>query len=134
MKSKTHAVSDRTLQKYWRIAVLKKNHNTCVICGKIKPDSELECHHVIRRNHRVTRHDVKNGVPVCTGDCHRMAHTEKGKADIRDSLGASHMDYLYERENVFIKDYKIALSYSTKELEEFELNRLKEVISRYTED
>ena len=88
MKSKTHAVSDRTLQKYWRIAVLKKNHNTCVICGKIKPDSELECHHVIRRNHRVTRHDVKNGVPVCTGDCHRMAHTEKGKAeaDLQDLL------------------------------------------------
>lgn len=127
----THAVSDRTLQKYWRKAVLKSNHNRCIICGLIKPDEALECHHVIRRNHRVTRHDYRNGVPVCIGDCHRFAHTEEGKHEIRVRLGSEEMAYLYEREKRFIKDYRLALSHSIKEHELWELSILKKRIAEW---
>jgi hypothetical protein len=35
---------------------------------------------------------------------------------------------------VLIKDYKDALSYSTKELEKYELEKLKKVIGNYQED
>lgn len=128
-----HFVSDRTLQKYWRLAVLKKHHNTCVICGKIRQAQDLECHHIIKRRHRVTRHDVMNGAPVCTGECHQIAHTQRGQQLIRDRLGSSHVEYLYERENVLVKDYKDALSYSTKELEQYELENLKKILGGLNE-
>lgn len=126
-----HFVTDGTLQKYWRLAVLKKHHNTCLICGKIRQAQDLECHHIIRRNHRITRHDVMNGAPVCKLECHRIAHTQRGLDLIKNKLGEAHLEYLYERENVMIKDYKTALSYSTVELERFELERLKEGLSMY---
>ena len=74
-----HAVSDRTLQKYWRLAVLALHHNRCIICGKTRRPVDLECHHIIKRRHRVTRHDAINGVPVCTGECHQIAHTQRGQ-------------------------------------------------------
>ena len=138
-----HAVSDRTLQKYWRLAVLALHHNRCIICGKTRQPEDLECHHIIKRGHRVTRHDVKNGVPVCITPieidgqittCHKIAHTKVGQRIIDGRLGASHCEYLDEREKVMIKDYKNALSYSTKELEKYELEKLKKVIGNYQED
>ena len=128
---KAHAVTDRTLQKYWRKAVLKSHYNRCIICGLIKPDSELECHHIIKRSHRVTRHDYHNGVPVCSGKCHRYAHTEEGKNEIRVRLGSEAMAYLYEREKWFIKDYRVALSHSIKEHELWELAILKKRIGEW---
>jgi hypothetical protein len=131
MTKKKHFVTDRTLQRYWRLAILKKYHSTCVICGIMRQDSELQCHHIIRRNHRVTRHDVMNGVPVCTGDCHLTAHKKIGQRIIDERLGASHMEYLYEKENVMVKDYKNALSYSTQELEKYELEKLSKIIGGY---
>ena len=130
----SHAVSDSTLQKYWRQAVLKRNHNTCIVCGIIKSSGYLECHHIIRRGHRVTRHDSMNGIPVCVGECHRKAHTERGKADIRTKLGETHMDYLYEKEAIFIKDYRAALEHSPAEHERFELANLKAELAMYRED
>ncbi len=69
-----------------------------------------------------------NGVPVCTGDCHITAHKKVGQRIIDERLGASYMEYLYEKENVFIKNYKDALSFSTQELEEYELGNLKKLL------
>jgi hypothetical protein len=75
-----------------------------------------------------------NGVPVCVGECHRYAHTERGKAEIRAKLGETHMDYLYEKEGIFIKDYLMALEHSQAEHEKYELARLKKELAMYQED
>lgn len=128
-------VSDSTLQRYWRKAVLLNHHNTCIICGKKKEDSDLECHHIIYKSqNRPLRHDPKNGVPTCKYGCHKKAHTSIGKKIITDYLGAAHTNYLYKRENWFVKDLRKAMSFSQHEHEKWELARLKEVIAKYQED
>ena len=127
-------VSDRTLQRYWRKAVLLIHGNRCIICGKKKEDSGLESHHLVKRRKRVLKHDAKNGVPVCVGECHQVAHTRKGERLIADRLGAAQLEYLEERESWLIKDYRFSLSHSKEEHEEWELARLKEVIAKYQED
>ena len=125
-------VSDRTLQRKWRKAVLLAHGNRCVICGLRKPDSELECHHIIPRRKRVLRHDHYNGVPVCVGECHQKAHTEAGKLVIWDEIGHDRRDRLLDREGWLVKDHRDALSFSKAEHEEWENARLEAVIKSYT--
>lgn len=134
-KKKKRAVSEATFNKHFRQAGLKKNHNTCIICGKIKPDDELQIHHIIERGRcRPLKWDPMNGVCTCTEGCHGYAHTKKGFAEVAAKLGDSHMDYLYEREQLLEPTYRSALGFTKDELHIWELNRLKEIISRYTED
>ena len=97
-------------------------------------EGDLESHHIIRRNHRVTKLDVMNGVPVCKLECHGIAHRNSGKRIIDERLGASHCEYLDERENILVKDYKMAMSFSTMGLEEYELANLKKELAKYQED
>jgi hypothetical protein len=75
-------MTDRTMQIWWRRAVLRKHHNICAVCGRVKPDNELQAHHLVKRRYRLLRHDWRNGVPVCAGECHNYADTTTGTSEI----------------------------------------------------
>ncbi len=66
-------MTDATMQKWWRKAVLACHGNTCVVCGLRRGHGELECHHIIKRRYLAARNDFRNGVPVCPGACHQFA-------------------------------------------------------------
>jgi hypothetical protein len=121
-------VSDRYLQAYWRKAVLLIHGNTCIVCGNVRMPDALECHHVIKRRHRVLKHDPKNGVPVCAGECHQFVHTRKGERTIELKLGDDTMDHLETRQTWLIKDYRFSLSHSKEQHEKFELAILKKIV------
>ena len=70
--SKKKAVSDSTLTKLWRQAVLASWGHQDPISGTWG-DENLECHHIIKRKHWVTRWDWKNGIPL-TAESHRWMH------------------------------------------------------------
>ena len=127
-------VSDRYLQALWRKCVLLMAGNRCIICDRRKKDHELQCHHVVKRRHRVLRHDPKNGVVVCTLVCHEYADSMRGIAEISAKLGADRVEYLAERQQVFIKDYRFALGHSASQHEEWELANLKKELAKYQED
>jgi hypothetical protein len=121
---KKQAVSDSTLQRYWRKAVLAYHRNTCIICGLRKPDEELECHHIARRRIAFLRHDYRNGVPVCH-ECHKIAHTKKGEQII--ARKHEFYEYLLDHENIRIKDWLQQTGQSRDEFLLGELKELKEV-------
>lgn len=100
----------------WRYAVLAEHDCRCFICGHPYID-ELECHHVVKRSHRVLRWDWRNGVPLCA-EHHRWAHTGQGRRDIEDRLGPVRRDYLYRRERVTIKDFLQLENISRNEFEQ----------------
>ena len=67
------------MQRWWRKAVLIKGLHRCAICGRCRPADELDAHHLIRRRYRALRHDWRNGVPVCRGECHIIADQNSAK-------------------------------------------------------
>jgi hypothetical protein len=119
------APTDRTLQKYWRKAVLAYHKNTCIICGLPASDDQLECHHICRRRVAFLRHDYRNGVPVHVGECHRIAHTKKGEQII--ARKHEFYEYLLDHENIRIKDWLQQTRQSRDEFLIGELKELKEV-------
>lgn len=48
--------------KEWALVVRKRFNNQCVICGNTK---FLNSHHIIPREIKETRHDIRNGVLLC---------------------------------------------------------------------
>ena len=126
--AKKKGYSDRYLQAFWRKAVLSYNGNFCFMCGKYKKAEQLECHHIIKRRHRVTKHDYRNGIPLCT-ECHKIAHTKKGEMYI----AKNHEFYndIIELETKTVKDYLIEHGLVKHELETLELNKLKAIIKEY---
>ena len=119
-------MTDRYLQKYWRISVLVINNYKCIICGRRRDPSDLECHHIIKRRRLFLRHDWKNGVPVCV-ECHGKAHTLYGSGIIASRH--EWMDYLMDNENVNIKDYLVAHGMTRDEFLQMELDELKKIIA-----
>jgi hypothetical protein len=84
-------ISDRYMMSLWRQAVLQKWGGKCFFCGNTNTEV-LECHHIKKRKHKLTRYMVENGVPVCAvkyGDisCHQRAETFEGMDKIRRALG-----------------------------------------------
>ena len=60
----------RKLDMEWREAVVARDR-VCVICGE--PDKP-NAHHIIPREVKSLRHDVMNGIALCSG-CHRFRTT-----------------------------------------------------------
>ena len=122
-------MTDRTMQVWWRRAVLRANQNTCAVCGKVRPDNELECHHLVKRRYRLLRHDWRNGVPVCVGECHRYADTTTGTAGILSAHKWG--EYLGEmvRKYRTVKDYLIDNGISQAQMDAASLDELKTVAS-----
>lgn len=140
------AVSESTLQRHWRRAVLLEWGNYCPICGERGADDELQCHHIVHRRHRLLRHDRRNGVPVHHAriyryiddsneecghraiTCHQFADTLTGREMIRESLDLERWEYIKERELRNVKDFLVAAGMSRSELEDYELKMLKNFI------
>jgi 5-methylcytosine-specific restriction endonuclease McrA len=48
-------------------------HDMYQHCAKCGSPIFLEAHHIIHRNHKLTRHDLLNGIMLCRS-CHAWAH------------------------------------------------------------
>lgn len=124
--SKT-CLNDRTMQSHWRKAVLKANRNRCAVCGIIRADGELECHHLVKRRYRILRHDYRNGVPVCIMGCHRYADTTTGTAEILKKH--KYEEYLtgIVRKYQTVKEYLIDYGITQLEKDRADLDELKTI-------
>lgn len=59
---------DEIVSKYVRLKYADKNGNcACYTCGKIKPWKEMQCGHLIKRNHTCTRWLLDNLRVQCAG-------------------------------------------------------------------
>ena len=63
MKIKSKKWIDREALKEWRKQVLKRDKGICQIC-KSKP-SKPHVHHIIPRQVKELRYDIKNGIALC---------------------------------------------------------------------
>ncbi|MGD8567359.1 MAG: HNH endonuclease signature motif containing protein [Gammaproteobacteria bacterium] len=127
--SKKKTVTDRAMQVWWRRAILASHNNTCAVCGRVRSSSDMECHHLIKRRYRILRHDYRNGVPVCVGDCHRKADNNSGwlisKHQYREHLTDITSNY------TTIKDFLIDRGMTLAEHDAQMLEELKEVAGRF---
>lgn len=93
MKKRTRkSVSDSTLMKLWRQAVLIEWGYCDPLSGHCDPSGEsLQCHHIVGRRHFLLRWDVENGVPL-TVESHILAHKGEGRARLRAMVKADYLD------------------------------------------
>ena len=71
-KPQPAGLSDISLLRLWRKAVLKHYGYRCIICGQ---GGELEVHHCVHRGQaKLLRWDWRNGTPAHHGDCHAAAN------------------------------------------------------------
>ena len=127
MKTKK-SVSDSTLRKYWKLAVIEYYGMVCQICGK--EHEALDCHHIVHRKKRVLRWDWENGIPVCRNKCHNYADTLSGRDIIRDRIGEKRYNYLKQFEKYLYKDYIYMIFMTDNEFRDFELHRLKQILNK----
>jgi hypothetical protein len=120
-------MTDRTMQRYWRAAVLVQNHFTCAVCHKYQHPNNLEAHHLVKRRYRLLRHDVRNGVLVCCGVCHQYADTATGTAEILTT--SPYRVYLTDavRKWRTYKDFLISIGKSEAEHTAIQLAELKKI-------
>lgn len=92
MSTKTKTVSDSTLSKLWRKAVLAYWGYRDPISGLCDPSGEiLQCHHIVRRRRFVLRWDYRNGIPL-TAESHAYAHTGAGGERVRELVNTKYLD------------------------------------------
>ena len=96
-------LSDGNLMRLWRKAVLKKNMNRCFICGNTDTDI-IDCHHIVKRRHKILRYDFRNGVPVCRIGCHNRLDSIAG-LKMLESMRPFDIIHVKEFENMTYKDY-----------------------------
>jgi hypothetical protein len=122
MSMKKHP-ADSTLDAAWRKAVLESYNWRCGICGLSWLQGSLECHHIIKRRHKLTRWDYRNGVPLCR-ECHALAHTKAGEAII--ARRHPWYDELVTLESINFKDYIATVGWTENEWRQQMLEKLKE--------
>jgi hypothetical protein len=82
-------MSKKEIRKNFRDVCLKRDKNTCVMCGK-RASSKEEALEIFDIHHVTDRHDMpnggyclENGITLCKNDCHL-------KAEIFHSTGTAH--------------------------------------------
>lgn len=108
----------------WRKAVRAVHGEQCVFCG----DRPVECHHIIKRRHYLTRWDYKNGIPLCH-KCHDLADTMLMRERIISFIGNEWFNYLSELELVTKKSYMLENDITDAEFKREKIKELKEIIS-----
>ena len=115
-------MTDKYLQQLWSKAVRKLHGERCYVCG----GAAHSVHHIIRRRHKLTRYDVRNGVPLCA-ECHKTAQRSIGwdidKIPLGDKL------YLQTAANINIKDFLVHNGMTEKEWMNGEGEKLKEILN-----
>lgn len=99
-KKRTWSVSETQLDKLWRKAIYKKYGNRCLKCGAVG----VEAHHIVRRNKKVLRWDLRNGIALCL-DHHRWADTLEGR---QWTYSCVDIEYLQAQERKTLKDLPIS--------------------------
>jgi len=116
-------MTDKYILSLWSKAVLTSKGDVCYTPGCGQPVHS--CHHIIRRHHKLTRYDVRNGLPLCA-ECHRKAQRSIGW-DI-DMIPECDKLWLREASNINIKDYLVKLGMTRAEFEKFAADELKRII------
>ncbi len=69
MKIKSKKWLDREALKEWRKQVLERDKGVCQIC--LNKPNKIQVHHIIPRQVKELRYDIKNGVCLCF-NCHKV--------------------------------------------------------------
>jgi len=78
--------------------------NTCVSCGDVKPWSELQCGHYLKRNHLATRYHEDNCWPQCpTCNVFRYGNYPGYAKFMYQTLGEERVEKLFELHNRITK-------------------------------
>ena len=116
-------MNDKYLLNLWSKAVLASKGIMCY-----NPECGLQahsCHHIIRSKHKLTRYDVRNGIPLCES-CHKRAQRSIGW-DI-DMISESDKLWLREAANINIKDYLLQHGLTKEEFEQQCADELNAII------
>jgi hypothetical protein len=117
-------MNDKYLLSLWSKAVLASKGAFCYNpeCG----NAAHSCHHILRVKHRMTRYDVRNGIPLCA-ECHRKAQRSIGW-DI-DLIPQRDKEWLREMANVNVKDFLVEHGMTRNELDKIQADMLKSIIA-----
>ena len=126
------AVSDGYLFHWWRKAIRVVFQNRCVVCKQPEDYRCLECHHIIKRTHFITRWDWRNGVLVHTGDCHSYAASKKGEEELIARTNP-YYEQLGNLELVTKKEYLQVEGMTENEFRQRTLKELKEKVGELIE-
>ena len=68
-KTKIRTLKANTVMEKWSEAVKVRDGWKCVYCGK---KTNLQSHHIFKRQHSMTKYMLDNGVTLCSGpgSCH----------------------------------------------------------------
>ena len=89
-KAKSNRKLQKQLDTQWKINVRKHWNNKCAVWGKT--NCKLDCHHIVSRSIKELRHDVLNGILLCSG-CHlfnRKLSAHKGSLLFIDWLSKNY--------------------------------------------
>ena len=115
-------MNDKYLLALWSKAVRAQKGTGCY-----NPECSNQAHsvhHIIRVGHKLTRYDVRNGIPLCA-ECHRRAQRAIGWD--MDMIPADEKTYLQWAANINIKDWYLDVGLTRAEFEKGEAARLKEI-------
>lgn len=128
MSTSAKSVSDSTLYRLWRRAVLAYWGYRDPISGVYDPSGErFQCHHYVRRRRYLLRWDHRNGIPL-TPESHRFAHTGAGEARVRALLDS---EYLDDMERWDKKEWLATQSMTDAEFRREKRAELQAVIDEY---
>jgi hypothetical protein len=137
------SVSEVTLEKYWKAALIKQ-YGHCFFCGNEKKE-QLQGHHIVHRNCRLLRWNIRNGLIVCGcthilnkglykgHTCHEYADTPEGEEKIFKAKKNNKLmfdkKFLTEYKLINFKDYLLENGISEKEFLFFQFMGLKAIIN-----
>lgn len=129
MPKKNKGYGKTTMNSLWRKAVLANYNHRCAYCGNTDI-TEIECHHIVYRRHKILRWDYRNGIPGCKFTCHKIYHTKKGE----QWISSVHRDYdlITSLENVTFKQYLVDNCLTEKEFLEFRKEEMRRLIDDKT--
>ena len=115
--------SDSYMLNLWRKAVKTYDGDQCIFDGQ----TPVECHHIVKRRHFVTRYDHKNGIPLCS-NCHYLADTILMKKMILNYIGEKRYNYLIDREMISKKEFLLEHALTEFEFKKSQVEELKKII------
>jgi hypothetical protein len=121
-------VSDSTLNKLWRQAVLAYWRYTDPVSHTVDTSGDsLQCHHIIPRRRYVTRWDYRNGLPL-TAKSHKWMHEQPLEAAEWISANVPDYEYLVKMGGRLKKEYLLSLGLTDAEFRQQIRDELKRII------
>lgn len=104
-------MTKKQIRKKFKREVFERDNYTCKVCGKQRPEEELNAHHITDRNEMPNGGYVKeNGITVCENPCHLLVeeYHMSGHQNYHEGL---HPNHLYKMIN---SSWTIAYTKSSK--------------------